>query len=370
MTVPLALPDRPRILVITLRRLGDVLLTTPLIRSLRRGFPNARIDMLVFAGTDGILEGNPDIDQVVTVRHGATVGEILALIRRIGLRYDLAISTQTGDRPTLLALVAALQRIGLVAATGGGRWWKCMALNRAVAANPRNHRVVELLRLATCLGIEPHTEVVCPGGSLADRLLPAGPYAVIHANPMFRYRRWTDAGWHTLARALSKRGMTIVATGGADAQERAYLDTLWGGADTPVQRLDGRLEWPELAGLLRGAALYVGADTSVTHLAAASGCPTVALFGPTDPRLWGPWPAGGLTEAWSPAGSIQCRGNVWLVQHALPCTPCQKEGCERHLDSYARCLDDLSVREVLVAVDQALAGAPADVSPRYAGRRA
>ncbi len=287
MTATLALPERPRILVITLRRLGDVLLTTPLVRSLRRGLPRARIEMLVFAGTEGILEGNPDIDDVTTVRHGATIGEILILIQRIGRRYDLAVSTQTGDRPTLLALVAARQQIGLVLPAGGGRWWKCKALNRTVAANPRAHRVVELLQLAACLGIEPHVEVVCPGGASADQFLPPGPYAVIHANPMFRYRRWTDAGWHTLARALAKRGMTIVATGGADAQERAYLDTLWGSADTPVQRLDGRLDWPELAGLVRGAALYVGADTSVTHLAAAAGGPTIALFGPTDPRLWG-----------------------------------------------------------------------------------
>jgi heptosyltransferase-3 len=96
----------------------------------------------------------------------------------------------------------------------------------------------------------------------------------------------------------------------------------------------------------------------VTHLAAAAGCPTVALFGPTDPRLWGPWPAGGLHEMWRAAGPIQRRGNVWLVQHAQPCTPCQKEGCERHLDSHAACLDELSVAEVLAAVDQALGEAP------------
>ncbi|HYI31743.1 MAG TPA: hypothetical protein VD863_28235, partial [Bradyrhizobium sp.] len=54
------------------------------------------------------------------------------------------------------------------------------------------------------------------------------------------------------------------------------------------------------------------------------------------------------------AGRIQHRGNVWLVQHALPCTPCQKEGCERDLESHATCLDALSASEVLFAVDQAL----------------
>ena len=58
------LPERPRILVVTLRRLGDVLLTTPLVRTIRRGFPQARLEVLVFRGSERILKGNPDIDNV------------------------------------------------------------------------------------------------------------------------------------------------------------------------------------------------------------------------------------------------------------------------------------------------------------------
>ena len=80
----------------------------------------------------------------------------------------------------------------------------------------------------------------------------------------------------------------------------------------------------------------------MTHLAAATGAPTVALYGPTDPRLFGPWPVGGLADPWVAAGTIQRRGNVWLVQNPLPCLPCQQEGCQRHLESYSHCLDELS----------------------------
>src|SRR6201999_472197 len=132
-------------------------------------------------------------------------------------------------------------------------------------------------------------------------------------------------------------------------EERRYLDEVW--CDATVTRLDGRLDWPQLVGLLAKARVYVGPDTSVTHLAAASGCPTVALFGPTDPRLWGPWPAGGLDRPWAAAGTIQQRGNVWLVQHAYPCTPCQFEGCERRLESHSACMDDLRFEQVLSAVE-------------------
>jgi len=144
-----------------------------------------------------------------------------------------------------------------------------------------------------------------------------------------------------------------VATGGPEASERDYLDAVW--ATRPeVARLDGALSWSALAALLGDATVYVGPDTAVTHLAAATGAPTVALYGPTDPRLWGPWPVGGVDPPWDAAGTIQRRGNVWVVQNPLPCLPCEKLGCEGHLDSYSRCLDELSAAAVLTAVDQAL----------------
>ena len=75
----IALPDRPRILVVALRRLGDVLLTTPLIRSLRRAWPDATIDALVFSDTVGILAGNPDLDAVIAMPARPTTAESLAL---------------------------------------------------------------------------------------------------------------------------------------------------------------------------------------------------------------------------------------------------------------------------------------------------
>ena len=104
------LPERPRILVVTLRRLGDVLLTTPLVRTIRRGFPQARLEVLVFRGSERILKGNPDIDDVITIPERPSAGETLALVRRLWRRYDLAVTTQAGDRPTFYAVVAGRRR--------------------------------------------------------------------------------------------------------------------------------------------------------------------------------------------------------------------------------------------------------------------
>src|ERR1700685_2641177 len=107
------LPARPRILVVTLRRIGDALLTTPLVRSIRRAWPDATLDILVYAANAGIFEGNPDIDRIIGLPTRPSLGESLKLIARLYKRYDLAVSTQSGDRPTLFALTAGRTHVGL-----------------------------------------------------------------------------------------------------------------------------------------------------------------------------------------------------------------------------------------------------------------
>jgi heptosyltransferase-3 len=351
----IVLPPRARILVVALRRLGDVLLTTPLIRSLKRAFPDAAIDALVFAGTEGILVGNPDLAGVVTMPAKERIGAF-ALARALFRRYDLALSTQLGDRPTLFAWLAGRVSGGPVAQSGGMAWMKRMALDYPVASSQGHHRVEEALELATALDVPSVSELVCPSGPLRTELLPKGDYAVIHVGPMFRYKRWTAEGWRALATALIDRGIAVVTTGGPSIEDRRYCGDVWSGFESlPVMRhLEGVLTWPELVQVIRGARAYVGPDTSVTHLAAATGAMTIAIYGPTDPRRFGPWPLGGLEIAWEAAGTVQRRGNVWLVQNPLPCLPCQLEGCDRKIDSYSQCLDELLPRQVLLAVNAAL----------------
>jgi lipopolysaccharide heptosyltransferase III len=340
-----------RVLVVILRRLGDVLLTTPLIRSLKRAYPQATIDALVFAGTEGVLAGNPDLAEVITMPARPRLADTLALTARLFRRYDLAVSAQTGDRPIAFALIAGRHSVGPVEPEGLASAIKRALLGRSYIRDRSEHRVVDILRLAGAIGIPAIREVVCPAPAPRPQMAPAQPYAVIHAAPMFVYKRWTAAGWGALAVGLRERGFAVAATGAAS--DHSYLDTVW--RDARVARLDGKLSWPELTALIAGARVYIGPDTAITHLAAAAGAPTVALYGPTDPRLWGPWPSGGLEATWQAAGTIQRRGNVWLVQNPLPCLPCQLEGCERRLDSHSQCLDELTVEQVLAAVDQALA---------------
>ena len=347
---PAGLGPKPKILVVTLRRIGDALLTTPLIRSLRRAFPDATIDALVFSNTVGILKGNPDIDRIIPMASRPNFWESLTLTARLCKRYDLAVSTQSGDRPTMFALIAGRTHAGIVDRDGKiGSAVKRRLLHRSAPSVANIHRVEQALMLADALGIARVPEVVCPAAA-TEAVCPAGDYAVIHAAPMFRYKQWTKEGWRALAAKLRERGLDVAAISGPDPAERQYLDDIWQGVAAVREA-----RWPETVALLQRARVYVGPDTSVSHLAAAAGCQTVVLFGPMDPRLWGPWPVGGLERPWAARGTVQRRGNVWVVQNPLPCLPCTFEGCERHIASYSRCLDELTPVQVMVAVDEALA---------------
>ena len=131
----------------------------------------------------------------------------------------------------------------------------------------------------------------------------------------------------------------------------------------PVTDATGRLRFAQTADLLRRAAVFVGPDTATTHLAAACGTPTVALFGPTDPRLWGPIPPGGLDRPYEKVVPLQRRDNVALLQEpSLPCVPCQEEGCEKHRQSRSDCLDRMSAERVVAAAREALSRSA--VAPR------
>ena len=306
----------------------------------------------MFAETAAILSGNPDIDAVIEVPSRAPAAKSLALMRQLWRRYDLAISTQPGDRPTAFALTAGRQSAAVTDENTNGRI-KATLLSWHVTSRADMHRVAETLQLAAALGIAAVPEIVAPRAAVASPLQPAADYVVLHAAPFFRYKQWHSDGWRALAAHLQERRFRIVATGGPTQSERNYLDAVWDGID--VVRADGQLTWPELATLLAGARLYVGPDTSVTHLAAAAGCPVVTMYGPTDPRRWGPWPSTGLEKPWDTRGELQRRGRVWLIQNPLPCMPCLKEGCLRHTESHSLCLDYLPMAPVLRAVDEALA---------------
>jgi lipopolysaccharide heptosyltransferase III len=352
-----------RALVVTLRFLGDALLSTALVHALKQRWPECSVDVLTFAGTDGAFEGNPDVARVIAVPERETTAQTLRRAASLARRYDLATVAQTGTRPFLFGLAAGRRRVGLVSAQLGKSWWKRLLLDRYAVFDDHGARVLENQRVAGLLGIDSATVVVPPSAGWSAREVAAAlgfdpaaaPFAIVHPSPRWRYKQWTRDGWHALARHLASRGLRVVITGGPGADERAYLDGLLAGLDDDLYlRVDGRWSLAQTADVLRHARLFVGPDTATTHLAAACGTPTAALFGPTDPRIWGPWPADGGGQ-YARVAMYQRRGNVLLLQNPdLECVPCQLEGCDRHRGSHSECLDRLPAVRVIEAAESLL----------------
>ena len=117
----------------------------------------------------------------------------------------------------------------------------------------------------------------------------------------------------------------------------------------------GQLNLPQVKTLLDGAALYIGVDTSVTHLAAACEIRTIALFRPTPPTNFGPWPNGFIGERpYQLRDRTQIVGKVCILQGPGDCVPCRKAGCFDTANSKSECLDLLEPSQVLEATERML----------------
>jgi len=329
MSIELESPKR--ILIVCLRRLGDVILATSLAVSLRQRWPEVQIDWLVFEGTHGVLERNCAANRVITVPLSASFWRTARLALSLLGQYDLALSTQSGDRPSFLARLASPKAITFKSAALGGAirdWFFTETVTQAGV-----HRVSQVLSLLKPLGVSAYPALSAPDpdfSAVSD--ISRLPIATFHPGAAFRYKQWDTAGWRALTERFRRAGYRVVVTGSDKPSERRYLDHIFSGLE--VTRLDGVLSWPQLVGLLTRTEYFVGVDTSVTHLAAAIGVAGLAIYGPTDQRLWGPHPRPGTPP-------------IKVIQNTmLSCVPCQQEGCNRHIESHAHCLDTLSVETI------------------------
>ncbi len=347
-----------KVLVVVTRQIGDVLLTTPLVHEVRRLWPEAQIDVLGFQGTLGMLQGNPDVHALIATPARPGLAGSLRLLVRLWRRYDLALVADPGDRAHIIGWAAAPVRAGLLADAGGSNWWKRRALRHAVVTQGDlgDAHVVEdkAALLAPWLpagAAAPRPELIGPPSeplppALSPRLAPG--YVVVHAPSMWPYKQWPLDHFEALIHLLTLAGRQVVLTGGPGPGDRACVSAL-SEAFTPPQVLDGGiLSFNQLAALLRGAALYIGPDTSVSHLAAACSVPVLAIFGPTNPRRWAPWPAlaEGQPLRFQRQAASQTLGQITLMQASLPCVPCGKAGCEDHRASRSDCLIAIQPEQV------------------------
>lgn len=347
----------PRILIVKLSSLGDVLHTLPAARMLREAFPDAHLGWAVERAHAGLLSGQPCLDALHVWNRGASRGFRQFIGELRSGRWDLAIDFQGLLRSALIARLSGARHVFGHAPTKERAYW--LYNQRVPLATMERHAVDRSLDLAAAVidrlgGTQPTR-----GTSRAEfPLYPsvADQHAVdawwsaqnirdgerlVLLNPHCRKdaNRWPVERFTALAKNLMKQpGVRVALVGGAIARE--VCDAIAAPLGDRIARADGALGLLASAELIRRADAFVTGDTGPMHIAAAVGTPIVAIFGPANPLRTGPY-----------------TDRAQVLYKKLSCSPCYaRDRCPLG-HAVPACMAEISVAEVQCAVMAALAEA-------------
>lgn len=335
----------PRILIVRLSAIGDVMVTTPVSRALREAMPDAHLAWIVEERARDLLAGNPYLDEVFVWRRSRGRPGVRGLLRLLGSlrarRFDWAVDCQGNLRSAAAARLSGARRVvGNSQAREGADRLYHIRVPRSTADPSSRQRCLDLLRP---LGVEssdrrmvlPVSEAERAAGreALARAGLPPGtPYACLVPATTWPQKHWQPEAWSALAAALPGAvGCVPVVLGGPADRPLAEQIRGMGGAFSLV----GETTLKSAAAVLAGARLAVAVDTALMHAAVAVGTPTVALCGAS----W--WPG------------FQDYERFRLLREPLPCSPClHHPTCGGRFD----CMRALTVERVLAAARELLGG--------------
>ncbi len=347
-----------RILIVKPSSLGDVVNALPFLSALRQRYPDRHIAWLVEEEAAELLLGHPLLDRVIVsgrrrwrrairspFRGSRTLREIAVLIAELRQgRYDLVVDLQGLLKSALMVICAGARfRVGLAGSReGSGR-----AFTHIVPLPPGPlHAVDRYLEAARFLGAEPLTKTFVfpshPGDELrADALLAEAGVGLdtlivaLHPQARWQTKLWGEEQFARVGEELTRRyGARILIIGSSsDLPVVRRLESRMNPAPFVAA---GRTDLTVLIALFRRIDLLVTVDSGPMHLAAALETPLVALFGPTDPRLIGPYGSDGA-----------------VLRVPLPCSPCSKRRCRIEVDRL--CMHSISVEQVVEAASVRLA---------------
>ncbi len=371
-----------RILVIKLRHIGDVLLTSPVFEHLARAFPDARIWALVNSGTEEMLTGNPFIEEVLVFERSIKslplpkrLAEESAFLRKIrSFGFDLSIDLTGGDRAALVSFVSGARvRIG-VDPKGKGFPGKKRLYTATKMIDYQSHTVLQNLSLLEPLGISPgaiNVDLSIPDEArnrvrtLLEPLTSRAEGPLIHIHPTSRwfFKCWPPEQMGMVIRWLTEQGNSVVITASPEARELRMVDEIMmeaagksSSSHPRIINLAGQLTLKELGAVSEQADLFFGIDSAPMHMAAAVNTPVVALFGPTRAFNWGPWPNGierqGKAQPYRSSKGLQEAGLHTVLQLDWDCIPCDQDGCNGTKES--KCLEAITPETVTGIIDKIL----------------
>ncbi len=288
----------PRVLIVRLSAIGDVIHGLPVLCALKEHFPEAMTAWVVEGRTAELLEGHPALDRLITVprkwlKSWSTIRRLRRELR--ALEFDITLDLQCLTKSAIAArLSGAPRRIGFDGVDGRelSRW-----LNNERVLPTRTHVIERNLELLAPLGIErPIARFDLPERTedattverfLRDAKLERG-FAVINPGAGWPSKLWPRDRFGAVAAHLgqARRLPSVVVWAGAEEKrwaEEIVADSVGQAMLAPPTSLR------ELAALVRRARLFVGSDTGPLHLAAAVGAPCVGLFGPMPAERNGPY---------------------------------------------------------------------------------
>ena len=344
--------DRSRILIVKPSSLGDVVHTLPVVHALKRHHPTCHIGWIVQDSLAPILHCDSTVDEVIPISipstsdplasRGvvaraaiATLGTLKQLRKRFrSNRYDLVLDLHASFRSGLMGTTSPNGiRIGFSDAKELNTFFQ----HHTISPDPEKpHAVDRNLLFAYYLKCPPAPEDfrVVTSTSASERVQSfleiegvSSTERLIYANPVARWttKLWTVQAWSQLADLLAVQcGATVVFAG--SPADLPYIQSIAQRMKSRAVVAAGKLGLAEVAALLCASRAYVGVDSGPMHIAAFTGAPVVALFGPTDPAKVGPYG----------------QGHRVIRVKDLDCLACRKRSCANR-----RCMEEISPERVL-----------------------
>ena len=328
------------VLIIKLRYIGDVLLATPTLRAIKVARPDVRVAMMVNRGTEDVLSGNSDLDEIIVLDKGSLAAQSRLIAGLRHRQFDTVIDLTDGDRSAFLSWVSgAPVRIGF---NDEHRWrgkWYTHVVQSQSGIQHRIDRDLEALKPLSIqagskdlqLRLTPEEE------SSADRLLDqlgvqrSQPIVVLQPGARYWFKAWPPERFAALADRLAFQYGCQLLIGGSD-QDVDLANRIRQMAKSQPLIMAGRTTIKQFAAIAKKSALFVGSDSGAMHMASAVGTSVVALFGPSDPAEWGP------------------RGRqVEVIYKGLDCRRCFHPTCERGEES---CMRQIAVEDVVAAASR------------------
>ena len=286
-----------KILLLQLKRIGDLILTTPAIAALRKNYPGAHITLAVSNECAELLPAISNVHHILIARRN--LRDVAMVSSVAGQRFDYCIDFTRNDRSAFLTLLSAARRRVASYRVREQSKTRARLYTDLVGVRVRDMHTIDYnLALLEPLGVHaassaPQLDFPQSAREKADRLRRdwkiTRPYVVLHPGSARREKLWDAARWAEVIDHFSQnKDFDLILTSGPSVDEQAHITAITNRMRHKITDLTGKTDLLTLAALIRQAHLLVAVDSAPVHFAAATNTPQVILFGPTNPFHWRP----------------------------------------------------------------------------------